>query len=166
LACFKGKDKTPLGKPRGDSGKEIKWLSQAKPPPASKAANFPIIERNRTISCHNNFNERVVIMQYDNIDVYVDNSTHEKHNSKDSRDSNKLSRKSFSEGEPHDEFLEYCVKVVTEETASKQHSLSTHQMTPNSLTPRSSELEEEFNTYECYEPKPKEVRIRRTVTSE
>jgi hypothetical protein len=39
LACFKGKDKTPLGKSKVDTGKEIKWLSQAKPTNSSKNGN-------------------------------------------------------------------------------------------------------------------------------
>jgi hypothetical protein len=37
-----------------------------------------MMTRNRTISCHSNFNEKVVIMQYDNIDVYIDKSTKKK----------------------------------------------------------------------------------------
>lgn len=39
LACFKGKDKTPLGKLKGEAGKEIKWLSQIKPSIASRTIN-------------------------------------------------------------------------------------------------------------------------------
>jgi hypothetical protein len=31
LACFKGNEKTPLNKLKGESSKEIKWLSQSKP---------------------------------------------------------------------------------------------------------------------------------------
>jgi hypothetical protein len=44
-------------------------------------------DRPRTISCINNFNESVVIMQYDNIDVYIDNSTRKKSNGKNSSSS-------------------------------------------------------------------------------
>ena len=81
LACFKGKDKPQLSKTKTECTNEIKFLSQLKtvnnfrsvPPLAS-------IERPRAISCMNNFNESVVIMQYDNIDVYIDNSTRKKSN--------------------------------------------------------------------------------------
>jgi len=95
LACFKGKDKTPVGKSKGDGSKEIKWLSQIKPVTGSKGTHEPsTMERNRTISCHSSFNESVVIMQYDNIDVYIDNSTRKKSNSKESKDSKKNHKKS------------------------------------------------------------------------
>jgi hypothetical protein len=43
LACFKGKDKTPLGKSKIDSGKEIKWLSQVKHINTIKGINETII---------------------------------------------------------------------------------------------------------------------------
>jgi hypothetical protein len=39
LACFKGKEKTPLGKSKGDAGKEMKWLSQIKLPIGNRATN-------------------------------------------------------------------------------------------------------------------------------
>lgn len=39
LACFKAKDKTPLGKMKGDLGKEIKWLSQLKTSSATRSNN-------------------------------------------------------------------------------------------------------------------------------
>lgn len=63
------------------------------------------LERNRTISCTSSFNERVVIMQYDNIDVYIDNSTRKKSDSKESKDSKGKRKKSDDDEGTPDEFL-------------------------------------------------------------
>jgi hypothetical protein len=44
-------------------------------------------------------------MQYDNLDVYVDHSTRNKSNSKESKDSKKNGKISSSDDGPQDEFL-------------------------------------------------------------
>ena len=98
LACFKGKDKMQLIKTKVDGGKDIKWLSQIKPLNFGKQnQQVPSTERSRAISCSSNFNEQVVIMQYDNMDVYIDNSTQKKSNSSKSKPSSRKGKKSDSD---------------------------------------------------------------------
>lgn len=107
-------------------------------------------------------------MQYDNIDVYIDNSTRKKSNSKESKSSSRNAKKEDS-GESEDEFLESCVRAATEETdnSSNTLSLSAHQMTPPCLTPRSDELGNFYEMYDgFYQPKGKVVRNRHSVTNE
>jgi hypothetical protein len=86
------------------AGKEPK-VSQPKPWTSIKGGlEGGPVDRGRTTSCHKSFNERVVIMQYGNIDVYIDNSTRIKSNSNNSKESLK-NRKSELEEESQDEFL-------------------------------------------------------------
>jgi len=64
-----------------------------------------VLERNRALSSTSSFNEKVVIMQYDNIDVYIDNSTHKKSNSNSSQGSKPKGKKSSSDSGSQDDFL-------------------------------------------------------------
>lgn len=65
----------------------------------------PVSERGRAFSCMTNFNEKVVIMQYDNIDVYIDNSTRKKSNSSESKSSGRNDKKFDQEDGTPDEFV-------------------------------------------------------------
>ena len=52
-------------------------------------------------------------MQYDNIDVYIDNSTRKKSNSSESKSSARKTKKSDLDEGAQDDFLESCVRVIT-----------------------------------------------------
>lgn len=83
LACFVGKDR---GQPKskGESMNDIKFLSQFKTIGTMRNSD---VGGGRSIAGMSNFNESVVIMQYDNIDVYIDNSTRKKSNEKEGSES-------------------------------------------------------------------------------
>lgn len=57
-------------------------------------------------------------MQYDNIDVYIDNSTGRNNSS-----SSRLSPKDVQDLDT-DDFLESCVRVITEETDNTSNTMS------------------------------------------
>ena len=63
---------------------DIKFLSQFKTIGTMRNSN---VGGGRSIAGMSNFNESVVIMQYDNIDVYIDNSTRKKSNEKEGSES-------------------------------------------------------------------------------
>ena len=73
-----------------ESLKDSKFLSLSRTLQLSRGAEEPNSpNKHRTLSCTRSFNETVVIMQYDNIDVYIDNSAGKKSSSKGSVDSKK-----------------------------------------------------------------------------
>ena len=95
LACFKSTNQSPMPKSKTDSLKDYKWVTQQKAQDNKEHNLNPLSERKRTLST-NSFIEKVVIMQYDNFDVYIDNSTRKKTNSNKSNDSKSISKKSES----------------------------------------------------------------------
>ena len=89
LACFQGEVKPPLSKIKPESLKDTKFLSLSRTPQVSRETLETYSSgKHRTLSC-TRFNETVVIMQYDNIDVYIDNSANKKSSSNGSFDSKK-----------------------------------------------------------------------------
>lgn len=104
LACFQGKEK-PLSKIKPECKAETKFLSLSRTLQVSRGAQETIsCNKHRALSCTRNFNETVVIMEYDNIDVYIDNLGNKKSSSQGSVDSKK--RQKRFEQDVGDEFLE------------------------------------------------------------
>lgn len=69
-------------------------------------------DRSRSLMLLNTFNEKVVFMRYDNIEMYVDKSTRKNNDSERSISSKSASRKDEYECE-QDEFVSSCVRVIT-----------------------------------------------------
>lgn len=115
LACFKNLSVSPQPKSKTDSLKDYKWLSEQKAGLAEEQAllNLPQ-NRSRALSTTSSFNQKVVIMHYDNIEVYIDKSTRKKSNSNSSNGSKTKQKKSDSDSGSQDEFLQSCVRVLTE----------------------------------------------------
>lgn len=119
LACFKSQRQQEALEIELQTTRDAKTLviQKAQPSPLKLSPysfTEPVRQRPRISSFKNNFNEKVVIMHYDDIDVYVDNSTKKK--TSKSRSRSPSAKRKIEELEPEDEFVSSCVRVITQET--------------------------------------------------